>query len=385
MNDKLFLRTVHLKGFKSIHDVKATLESGLNIFIGRNGSGKSNFLEFLYNSLGRAIINRSVNFKSARLHFLSETQDEITYEFNRRIDRQQTVFEDEDSRISYSNKLVINGNPLPDIINLKNGSTVLANRRQQLLKAGYRITRPLYLKFGLPTTSLECILAPGRVSIPLDGKDLWETPKTLTFLDALFWNIEMSYNDNPDDLLNLDRDKLFSLLSIQEIVLHNLNLYTPISNVRFNENINLYVNDEIAFIENLRLDFLVNGTWLPWSQLSDGTKRLFYLVTEITANGNGIILIEEPELGIHPRQFAEIMQFLKEQSISKQILMSTHHPEALNHLSPTELDNLQIVSYDNKKGTKIKRLTKSQKNKAMAYMEEVGFLSDFWILSDLEP
>ena len=38
---------VHLKGYKSIRDLSVDLKQGLNIIIGANGSGKTNFMEFL--------------------------------------------------------------------------------------------------------------------------------------------------------------------------------------------------------------------------------------------------------------------------------------------------------------------------------------------------
>ena len=42
-----YISHVRLKGYKSIIDTKVDLHPGLNIIIGPNGSGKTNFLEFL--------------------------------------------------------------------------------------------------------------------------------------------------------------------------------------------------------------------------------------------------------------------------------------------------------------------------------------------------
>ena len=42
-----FISAVHLKGYKSIRDVAVDLKQGLNIIIGANGSGKTNFFDFL--------------------------------------------------------------------------------------------------------------------------------------------------------------------------------------------------------------------------------------------------------------------------------------------------------------------------------------------------
>ena len=48
-----YISHVHLKGsYKSILDVEIDLKPGLNILIGENGSGKTNFLEYLWKTSG---------------------------------------------------------------------------------------------------------------------------------------------------------------------------------------------------------------------------------------------------------------------------------------------------------------------------------------------
>ena len=47
---KLYLKEVHLSGYKSIKDVEIDFQPGLNIIIGKNAAGKTNFLKFLNNS-----------------------------------------------------------------------------------------------------------------------------------------------------------------------------------------------------------------------------------------------------------------------------------------------------------------------------------------------
>ena len=98
----------------------------------------------------------------------------------------------------------------------------------------------------------------------------------------------------------------------------------------------------------------------------------------------GIVLVEEPELGIHPHQFNLIMEFLLEESNHKQIFITTHSPLALNHLKETQLNQILVTEYNLKKGTLIKHLNQAQTKKAKSYMKEVGFLSDYWMISDLE-
>jgi predicted ATPase len=122
---------------------------------------------------------------------------------------------------------------------------------------------------------------------------------------------------------------------------------------------------------------------MPWSNLSDGTKRIFYLLFEVARIKSGIVLVDEPELGIHPHQFFQLMLFLKEEAQQKQIIMATHAPQTLDFISPEELNCIFVASYDKKLGTQIRPLTEEQKEKARQYMKE-EFLRDYWLASDLE-
>ncbi|WP_431199806.1 AAA family ATPase [Mucilaginibacter sp. P19] len=172
-------------------------------------------------------------------------------------------------------------------------------------------------------------------------------------------------------------------LKINDNIIYNLKLFTPIEDVRVNNNINIYHLESTVVVENVKLDFKINGNWLPWSQLSDGTRRLFYIVSEIT-NTQALVLLEEPELGVHPHQFHLLMNFLKEQSEHKQIIISTHAPKALDHLNLDELNSIVLVNYDQKNGTQLRHLTDDEQAKAQEYAKEVGYVSDYWMYSDLE-
>ena len=47
MENQAYISHVHLKGYKSIRDMEIDFKPGLNIIIGPNGSGKTNFLDCL--------------------------------------------------------------------------------------------------------------------------------------------------------------------------------------------------------------------------------------------------------------------------------------------------------------------------------------------------
>ena|SRR5690554_53039 len=61
--DNHYLSNVKLSGYKSIVDVDVSLKDGLNIIIGKNSAGKTNFLYFLNEVLGFSF-DGLINFSS---------------------------------------------------------------------------------------------------------------------------------------------------------------------------------------------------------------------------------------------------------------------------------------------------------------------------------
>jgi predicted ATPase len=72
------------------------------------------------------------------------------------------------------------------------------------------------------------------------------------------------------------------------------------------------------------------GAWQSEEQFSDGTLRLMGLLWA-TLEGNGPLLLEEPELSLHPEVVRFIPQMFTriQRRTGRQILISTHSPEML--------------------------------------------------------
>jgi energy-coupling factor transporter ATP-binding protein EcfA2 len=178
--------------------------------------------------------------------------------------------------------------------------------------------------------------------------------------------------------------------------------YTVIDEIRIADHAKVVPtsNDEKVKVVGVSLEFRIDDDWLQFEDLSDGLARLVYIILEMSIGGHfdfnatavaryndddvdNLILLEEPELGIHPHQLHQLMLFIKEQSEQQQVILTTHSPQVLDILDPDELDRIHIAKYDREKGTTLHRLNKKQVAKAKKYMEE-DFLSDYWRFSDLE-
>ncbi|CAM3944992.1 AAA family ATPase [Mucilaginibacter galii] len=394
---KVYLSKVHLKGFKSIEDVTIDFKRNFNVLIGKNGSGKSNLIELLFKAINFNRSRDKISFEFAKITLLSTDNHFFSFELERFLRKNNFINNDEiDDRIGVKERFLIDDTLLIDDLNKYsvrkkiefNGKNIAYSHNKNILisKMGYQPIYSLIIKFNSPE-KLDFINAPGSLKYDFDEiVGFLDYPESMNFFTPIILEVESYFEaleENDIDFNTIKVDDILDKFRVQGSILENLQLYSPVEDVRFSPNMNLYHNDNNLIVDNIRIEFKVNNIWMPWSQLSDGTKRLFYIIAETTYS-NGLVLIEEPELGVHPHQFNLLMDFLKTQSETKQIIISTHSPKALDHLSKDELDSILIASYDLKKGTQIRHLTTTEIKKAKKYMKEVGFFSDYWMLSDLE-
>jgi predicted ATP-dependent endonuclease of OLD family len=385
------LSRVVFEGYKSIDHLEIDLVKGLNIIIGPNGSGKSNFLELLDSLLKKGVLlpwMQQPLHNSSDIMMITIGNRELRLNMERKVKLNASSYINR-LRLSLGRKLVYDSNrEKENKIARKKGVKVDLIAPSDLGYALHQINvsypNIILIKYNLPD-SLIAIDKSGSIKIDKKNNVITTIDSSTDMLTSLFMNF--IFNDNlwkpPLNNLVLDKEYILNKLKLPQAVKNSLRKFSPIKDIRISPNLNIYEDENRASIENIILDFFVEGQWVPWSWLSDGTKRLFYLISEISYFDNAIILIEEPELGVHPDQFYSIMDFLKEQAEDKQIIMSTHSPEALNILDENELGNIIVTKYDKKKGTTMSHLGKKQMEKARAYMKELD-LSDYWLSSDLE-
>ena len=373
--ESAYITSLHLKGYKSIRDVSVTLNKGLNILIGANGSGKTNFLEFLdaaYRSDYEALLN-SRTF---------ESEVNMQYSFSRKM-KGERVFQ---GNIKYRVEIDY-GDDDTNVYFLNDEKKIVKKEESNYMTVIFDLTKIQLLRFNNPLNSI----LNEKLTLNLSASDLIysELKKTKnsvnTFLNKIF---DIDFEDEAK-IINtfveiITKNQPFKIDNLQE----NLKLYTPIKDFKIDWSLvrSTKIDEDENFItgllEGIDFQFFVNNEWINWSQLSDGTKRLFYLIGSVTyAEKNEIILIEEPELGVHPHQLSLLMNFLMSKSAHNQIIISTHSPQVLNSLGEDELDNIIVARHEGKEGTKMYHLSEEEKGYATEYMKNVGFLSDYWMMS----
>ena len=96
------------------------------------------------------------------------------------------------------------------------------------------------------------------------------------------------------------------------------------------------------------------------SQLSDGTLRFICLTTLLLQPSElqpATIIVDEPELGLHPYAITMFAEMVKQVSSKKQIIISTQSVELLNEF---DVEDVVVVNKDNDGSSKFSRLNEDE-------------------------
>ncbi len=110
------------------------------------------------------------------------------------------------------------------------------------------------------------------------------------------------------------------------------------------------------------------------SQLSDGTLRFICLAVLLLQPQHLMpetILIDEPELGLHPYAVSLLASMIKKTSVEKQIIVSTQSVELLNEFEPND-----VIVVDHKDRESV--FSRLDEDRLKIWLEEDYALGDLW-------
>ena len=135
----------------------------------------------------------------------------------------------------------------------------------------------------------------------------------------------------------------------------------------------------IAFIPDKASEKLQHQLGFQFKDLSLGTRRIIRILTSLVFDRSSVMLIEQPEDGIHPGLTKKIMGLLRDYADPLQLFISSHSLTVFNTLSLEDVRFVTMVDGE----TKVRGiLTEIEVEAARKYISEEGDIAD--VIQSLE-
>lgn len=320
------MKKIQITGYKSIKELTISLNP-INILIGSNGSGKSNFLSFF--EFLKIIINQNlrefINIKGGTNKFLHKG-DKITEEISVKLFFEKTnaysftLKKGDDNFIFTKEGLWYGKNPhFPNPIDIASFNeesklTLSTIRRGEYIKEHINELK----KYHFHDTGSN---SPFNKESNIDNDTffLYEDGRNLA---AFLYHIKINHSTN------------------YRLIIKTIQSIAPYFQDFFLE------PNPIGFIKLRWLD-KYNSNPYGVNDLSDGTIRFIALATLfLQPNLPNTIIIDEPELGLHPFAISKLAGLIKSISFKgTQIILATQSTDLISHFEPND-----IITVDNKDG-----------------------------------
>lgn len=357
------LKKLTLKGFKSIEHVDLELTQ-INVLIGANGSGKSNLIGFF-----RALSYMMSPPSGALQRFVGESGGASALlhdgpKRTREIEAELTV-QSEKGTNDYAFRL----------FHAAGDALIFADEKCRYSQSG-RPSNPHWVSFG----------AGHREAALLDRTESATKKTRVTIASLLRGFVVYHFHDTSKEarIKNfwdvLDNQYLkYDAANIAPFLLR-LREHRPKHYRRIVETIRQIAPFFDSFVlepngAKVMLQWIEQGSDMVFSahQASDGTLRAIALVTALmqpTETLPALLIIDEPELGLHPYAIAIIGGLIRAVGQTRQVLVATQSSLLLDQFEPSEV----IVTERHGRKTDYRRL---DEEKLAEWLEEYT-LSDLW-------
>ncbi|WP_031357112.1 AAA family ATPase [Caballeronia sordidicola] len=325
------VKKLTITGYKSIRELRDFELRNLNVLIGANGAGKSNFVSF-FRMLAEIVGKRFQLFVAvqggpdALLHFSRRTTSGIHAEFYGEEDSYYfTLVPTNDNRLVFEDEGLFNG-----------GDNQNANHEVVGLEIVGRGEH-----FSEPHAESQFEKTGGRFTSSVRlGMDRW---RVYHFHDT-GESAKVKQQHAPFDTLRLQVDggNLAAYLGLlrtsypdhYRMIVETIGLVAPFFDdfVPAREGSKLV---QLEWLEKGKPDVVFNA-----HALSDGTLRFICLSTLLLQPWDlmpDTILIDEPELGLHPYAIVILADLLKRAAERKQVIVSTQSVELMNLMEPEDI------------------------------------------------
>lgn len=359
------LDKISIRGFKSIEKLENFKLKSLNVLIGANGSGKSNFVEYF--RLLRAMVDQQLQA------YVTKYGPTDGYFYNG-VSHTKTINADMvfgDNRYTF------------ELETSAEGKILVASEATQYIPGGNLKT---VLNGGLESKLAERKDLPGIFGAK-HGVDHYVWNSVTSWQVYHFHDTSMTAGMRRDvgvdqsDILRPDGSNLAAFLlklKITDFERYDLLCKTIRRVAPYFDDFDLRVKQDIPE-DTIRLRWRRKGTDYVFSpsHFSDGTIRFICLVTVLMQpNPPQMIVFDEPELGLHPTALSILGGLIRSASTRMQIVIATQSPLLLSEFEPE-----QIITVDQIAGaTRFNRLD----SKTLADWLNDFTLGDLWQKGTIE-
>lgn len=329
---KTKLKEVKIKGYKSVaFDKPVTLKLGdVSILLGANGAGKSNIISFfrmlsymMSKSFGKYVELSGTS--NALLHYGAKKTPMMSGELQ---------FANDSSIDTYSFSLA---NAAPDRLIITEERVVWHRTGEErpyeivlepnfkesaLMESNDIVVKSIYSMlshckvYQFHDSSVE---GPLRQSCPVETANYFQSHGNN--LPSFLFLLRENYRSSYDRIVDYVRD----------VVPQFVDFYL--------EPVNNYIS--LRWMDNSATDYRFNAY-----QFSDGSIRFIALATLLLQPAQtmpNVIILDEPELGLHPYAITQLAEMIKDASIHSQIIIATQSKDLVDHF---DVGNVSVIEMD---------------------------------------
>ena len=370
--DAIQLKSVTISGFKSFNNDEHTIEFGdISVLIGANGAGKSNLVSFfkMIGNMMSANLQQYIGEQggaSLILNFGPKVSPKLSAKF---VFEKETIYNDYEFSLAHT---VQDGLIFTHEINSYHNKTKYETPKQWIFppgtkESGLSLDTRKQRDYQQQAKEIYCLLRKCRVY------QFHDTSVSSKIRNSGYINQnEFLYNDGSNlaaflyGLKENEENRPF----YDKIIRHIKQVFPQFGDFVLQPGIGNKNYIMLDWHEQNNVEYKFGA-----HQLSDGTLRfmaLTALLLQPPQNLPSVIVIDEPELGLHPSAIVELASMVKITSQHTQIILATQSPALLDEFSP---EQITVIERDPVSKSSVFKKKKSEDLKD--WLEEYT-LSEMW-------
>ncbi len=317
------LESITIKGFKSIAAVEKLQLGSINVVIGPNGSGKSNFIgvfSFLHAVRAGNLQDYVAKAGGAErvLHFGSKVTPKLSI---------QIVFQNKKNHYELELEPTATDELIP-----ASERVYSRDNMQSMYNSLARVGKE---------AGISAPIKSGAAKYVRDHLDRW---RLYHFHDTSASSpMKKTVDINDNRYLRPDGSNLAAFLyylrekhqESYSLIRRTVQLVAPFFD-------DFLLEPQKLNPEKIRLEWRHRNSeaYFDASSLSDGSLRFIALATlflQPEAYRPSVILVDEPELGLHPYAITMLASLARQESVKTQVILSTQSPLLLDHFEPEDV------------------------------------------------